>query len=207
MKVRCDMGRTRFNEDRKEVLYKEMYKVLKDANRRSDNLKAFGKTKEDCSTASEKRELEGYMLADELLEAVNENMATIEQFNRSQMSAALQHGRRQLENKRIKVVQWIMASPQGLFLPKGWDDERIYAYAVSNLKEINSRARTQNPLFFELMRLDPEKLKKKILEANSDWDIGSDEMQPWGVWAKLTDQNYREFAEMEPAYRDDDYWR
>ena len=183
-----------------------MYKVLKNANRRSDNLKAFGRTKEDCKTASERRELEGYMLADELLEAVNENMSTLDHFTKSQMSAALQHGRRQLESKRIKVIQWIMASPQGLFLPKGWDDERIYNYAVSNLKEINSRARTQNPLFFELMRLDPDKLRAKILEANSDWDINSDEMQPWGVWAKLTDQNYREFAEMEPSYRDDDYW-
>lgn len=201
------MGRKSFTEDRKEVLYKEMYKVLKDANRRSDNLKAFGKTKEMCSNASEKRELEGYMLADELLDKVNKNTHSWEKFTKSQMSAALQHGRRQLENKRIKVSQWIMASPQGLFLPKGDDDDRIFAYAVSNLKEINSRARTQNPLFFELMRLDPEKLRTKIHEANSDWDIENDEMQPWGVWAKLTDQNYREFADMEPAYRDDDYWR
>ena len=198
------MGRKKFQDDTKELLYREMYLVLKDRNRRSDNLKAFGKTEDQCITESEKRELEGYMLADELLDAINENQPI--PFTKSNMSAALQHGRRQLDKKRLKVTQWIMASPKGLFLPKSENDKRICAYVVQNFKDINSRNTTQVPLFAEVLRINPDGLREAFHEANKEWEV-SNEMKPWAVWSSIMDDAYASYTALEPNYRDDDYWR
>lgn len=197
--------RKRFFDSDYEQIYREMYKILRDANRRSDELIASGKEKEDCRTPKEKRELGGYVLHDEMLPLINERLNY--QYNKGNISATLQYGRRQYKNKKIKMTQWIMASPEGLFLPKNADDERICAYAVSNFKEINSRATTQNPLFFDLLHLNPEGLQAALNKANVPFEgLTAKEMNPWAVWSKVMDSDYIAYGQTEESYYDDNWW-
>lgn len=200
--------RNRFDDSDYERIYKAMFRIFKEANMVSDRLIESGKTKDDCESAEEKRRLNGYILHPDLLDKVNDIMR--ERLNRGNISATLQYARRQLDNKRIRLDQVIMASPEGLFLPKGIDDPRIFAYAVSNLKELNSRAKTQNPIFAECMKTNPEAMREAILAANADWEIPKNEgvatMEPWAVFSKVMDADILRYNEIEENYYDDDWW-
>ena len=124
----------------------------------------------------------GYMLSPEL------SMAT--GFKQSQISKALQWGRRQFEEGNLNVTQWIMASPKGYFLPKDKEDERIFAYAIQNIKDIRSRARTQLPLYESLLRTSPESLKRAFIKSSKGKEDINVEMNPWAVWKAIIESEY-----------------
>ncbi len=188
------MGRKKFSDDDKKDIYNDLYSVLRSANRQSKQLQDEGMCLDDARTTKEKRRLLGYVLSDELIDLTNERRKSIGltriKINKSLMASALKHGRREFAKGRIKPTQWIMASPRGYFLPKDPDDPRIFAYIVSNFKEINSKVRTQAPLYEYMLRNNPAGLRDAFLKAsNGDWEI-DDEMNPWAVWNSIMKSNY-----------------
>lgn len=154
------MGRKKVFEDIKKDVYNSCYKALDEV-----------RETEDC-----------YILRPRL--------ASLTGYKESQISKALQWGRRQFEEGKLRIDQWIMGGPKGYFLPKRGYDERIYAYAIQNIKDIRSRARTQLPLYEALLRDDPDALREAYLKSTDGREDISTEMNPWAVFNKIIESDY-----------------
>lgn len=107
-------------------------------------------------------------------------------YNKAQISKALQYGRRGFELDGFQNIKYyIMASPNGYFIPKS--STEIVAYVAQVYKDAKSRMKTTTPIYEYAMRNYPEELSF-ALNAENDFDPDdpdNHEMQPWGVWNNL----------------------
>lgn len=124
----------------------------------------------------------GYLLSPQLVELTG--------YKQSQISKALQWGRRQFAEGNLQIDQWIMASPKGYFLPKRGGDDRVFAYAVQNIKDIRSRTRTQLPLYEALLMSFPEQLRLAFMKSTHGREEISTEMNPWSVFNTIMENEY-----------------
>ena len=166
--------RTRFNTADYEKLYSDIFKILRAANKAAQTIPK----KEEYESRAEKRLAEGYVLQDEIINALD--------IKKSRLAAALKHGRRQFATGRIKVTQYIMASPEGLFLPTSEDDPRIFAYAAQQAKGICSRTTTFLPLYKKLLVTKGDEMYNAFEVLKDGADIEDDanrDIDPaWAVY-------------------------
>lgn len=156
------MGRKKFFDDIKlGTIYNDCYKALNELREDTDD---------------------GYLLAPQLAEITG--------YKQSQISKALQWGRRQFAEGKISVEQWIMASPKGYFLPKRGGDERTFAYSVHYIKTIRSMVRTQLPLYEYLLSTNPEGLREAFIKCSNGKEDISTEMNPWAVFNQIMENEY-----------------
>lgn len=139
----------------------------------------------------------GYMLSPELIERTG--------YKQSQISKALQWGRRQFAEGDLSIDQWIMASPKGYFLPKRGGDERVFAYAVQNIKDIRSRTRTQLPLYEALLTSFPEELRQAFIKSTHGTEDVNTEMNPWAVFNAIMENDYIRPIEQDDNQTDNDW--
>lgn len=110
---------------------------------------------------------------------------------KSRISKALQWGRREFESGAIPIRSYVMASPSGYFCPT--TSEQLVAYVAQVYKDANSRMRTTTPVYEYAAKNYPEKLYFALntsSESDPDDPDGALEMQPWGVWNNLMNENY-----------------
>lgn len=124
----------------------------------------------------------GYLLGPEL--------SVLTGYKQSQISKALQWGRRKFEDGEISVMQWIMASPKGYFLPESMDDPRVFAYSIQNILTIKSMTKTQLPLYQHLLETRPEELRAAYRKSSGNKEDISTEMNPWAVFNAIMENDY-----------------
>ena len=109
----------------------------------------------------------------------------------SRSSKALQWGRREFVSGAIPIRSYVMASPAGYFCPTTSDE--LVAYVAQVYKDANSRMKTTTPVYEYAAKHYPEKLYFALSvtdEEDSDYPEDAVEMQPWGVWNNLMNENY-----------------
>ena len=97
----------------------------------------------------------------------------------SQLSAALQYGRRELAKKENSIKQVIMSCPRGLFVPS--TDKEIEAWILQYTMDAESRMRTMIPYMEYLKENNPTAFSRLKETWNS---TGTDEMTPFAVFDK-----------------------
>jgi len=121
------------------------------------------------------KDLDRPCYADELMQLTG--------YNRAKIGKALQWGRREFENGKIKITDYVMASPEGYFLPsKG---REVVAYVVQNIKYILSMSRTQTPIYDYAMSRWKDELQAAFAEKDEDAFAINDEMNPWEVFKNI----------------------
>lgn len=149
-----------FTEEKLGSIYRECYKALN----------AIRHEEDDC-----------YLFAEELVEITG--------YKKSQIQKALQWGRRKFEGGKINVMQWIMSSPKGYFLPRNMNDLRIYAYSIQNIATIRSLLKTQAPLFDWLQAYNPEELHAAYLKSTNYGDEEDIGMIPWAKYMSIMEED------------------
>ena len=119
-----------------------------------------------------------------------DKLVEITGYKPSQVSTALKWGRRQFEKGNLSIMQWIMASPKGYFLPTSVNEDRVFAYAVQNIKDIRSRSKTQTPLYEALLISYPEQLRAALVKSSPDVNDVNMEMNPWAVFNEIMENKY-----------------
>lgn len=122
----------------------------------------------------------GTVYADDLIEMTG--------MKKSQLSSALQYGRRQFDPKIGDVRNYVMSSGGGLFLPENEDE--CVAYVVQTLKDATSRWKTLMPILDYAEAHFHDKLVD-AMNVRTDEDEDDDEMTPWAVFDSVMERNNR----------------
>lgn len=118
----------------------------------------------------------------------------------SRISAALQYGRRRL-GANGNIPFWIMGGPKGYSLPLTEDGDldstRLVAYAIQNVKDVNSRARTQSMLYDFVAKNYEDELREGFRTAKLSNDVQGMrlDINPWGVYKRIMEGYGYEFDE------------
>ena len=107
-----------------------------------------------------------------------------------QISKALQYARRRFEEGKTKITEYVMASPDGYFLPTM--GREIVAYVAQIFMDTRSRVKTIMPIYEYAKRHWGNELLEEIDARLKEDDVLEDEMIPWAVFDTILNQKKEE---------------
>lgn len=106
----------------------------------------------------------------------------------SQISKAIQWGRREFKKGSIPIRSYVLASPHGYFLAQ--TGQEIVAYVAQYQQRIKSEIRTQNPIYDYAFKHWPEQLLNALEGDHDENDSIDDETRPWDVFNKVMEGDF-----------------
>ena len=134
-----------------------------------------------------------------------DEISTVTGLNKSKIAAALKYGRNRLAFLG-RFPFWITGTPKGLKRVSNKhgeiDEEHLIAYAIQNVKDINSRVNTQAKLYDYVVENYYDELVEGFKKAKMPTSSTGArlEINPWEVYRKIMEGYGHEFGDDNEYY-------